>query len=143
MLLIVISLSLLYLILGKLTLNPVSPNSFFSFKFYGSFPTIFLLVNPLNFLQFYWLLLFTFESFDKLYIRPEFSISLGSEDSMINAETAVYIFSYFCWCSICCLCKQLPFIRNRRHERKRSLEIIRVFQAVKSFIEIKIRKENR
>ena len=84
----------------------ISPSSdkfsfyWFSFQFQVlqvSFPSIFLLVNPFEFLQFYWLLLFTLGSSDKLYtIRAEFPVSLCTEDGLLNAiETEVYIFSSF------------------------------------------------
>ena len=63
------------------------------------FPHVFLLSNPFNFLQFYWLLLFALGSSDKLHIRAKFSISLCTENSMLNAtETAVCNFPDFYWC---------------------------------------------
>ena len=98
MLLTVISPSLFY---RKLTSHPMSPDSSFSFRFHQYFfPSVFLLVNPFNFLQLYWLRFFTLGSSDKL-IRAKFSISFCTENSMINVtETAVSHFLHFYWYSI-------------------------------------------
>ena len=66
-----------------------------------SFPSVFLLVNPLNFLQFYWFLLFSLGSFGKLHARTEFSIPLSTEHYMING-TKLCNFPHFYWCPVCC-----------------------------------------
>ena len=86
----VISPSFLHQVVGKLTLNPISPNSSFCFRFY----------NYLS-LQFYWLLPFTLRLSVKLYIKADFSFSICIEDSILNAtETAVCSFPFY-WCPIC------------------------------------------
>ena len=67
------------------------------------FPSVFLLVNSSNFLQFSWFVLFARESSDAPHIRPEFSIFLCTEDGMLNAtENAACNFFHFYWCSIRC-----------------------------------------
>ena len=71
-----------YQVVGKLELSPDSP---FSFWLYRSFPSVFLLVNPFNFLQFYWLLFFIL-GFSELFIKAEISISLCTEDGMLIAN---------------------------------------------------------
>ena len=57
-----------------------------------SFIYIFLLINPFNFLKFYWLILFILGSYDKLHIKALSSISLCTEVYMINStETAGFV----------------------------------------------------
>ena len=76
---VVILSSLLYQIIRKLTLTLFSLDSSFRFRFLQvSIPHILLLVNPFNFLQFCWLLLFTLWFFNKLCVRAEFYNSLCS-----------------------------------------------------------------
>ena len=85
----VISPSLLYQILGNFTLNLISSDSSFFSTLYKH---LFLLLSC------WWhprLFLFIFGSSDKLYISAEFSISLCTEDCMLNAtETAVCYFVF-------------------------------------------------
>ena len=56
-----------------------------------SFSPVFLLVNSFNFLQPYWLLIFTIGSFGRLHVSSlTFSISLCTEGDILNSiETAV------------------------------------------------------
>ena len=111
MLLTVISPSLLNQNDGKLLLNPIPSNSFFSFSFYKHLSLLFSYWSiPLiscNSIGSY----FKYESSDKLYKRAHISISLCTEGGMLNkitaTETAVCNFSHFYWCSIHC------FLPNR------------------------------
>ena len=97
MLLTVILKALLHQIVGHFTLNLISPvSSYFSRLHKYLFLLFFYWSNS-------WLLFFTFGSADKLYIMVKFSISLCTEDDILNAtETSVCNFSDFCWCSKHC-----------------------------------------
>ena len=93
----VVSSSLLYQIVGKFTLNLISPDSFLSFRLYkylfiqfSNWSTPLISCNSIGSYSLH---------LDPLinYIKAEFSISLSTEDGMLNAtETAVCNFSHFC-----------------------------------------------
>ena len=68
----------------EIRIHFISPHSYFFFQALKTLSVLF------SYRLIFWLLLFIPESSDKLYVRAEFSISLCTEDSLLNAtKTAV------------------------------------------------------